>query len=332
MSNIEKQYEIIPIELIDENPDNEGIFGVKEISELAEAIRNYGFQGAIDVYRKEDGRYEIISGHRRYRAVRENGDDAIPCIVQSAPSEKRKAELLLGGNINVRDKTPLMMGKMIDYYKVNVMKSADKWEIEAEKFFHMTTQTIKRLHRLIFLVPELQELADDRSFPYGGLDRAFELPTDLQEQVAESIHLYINQDPYHKITGQAVEKIIKNWHNKMILDKKTAELRRKREEERIAAQNKEEEEKLLMIQKDKDERALISKSDDDIDVMPLDQLDMFDLDEKESKNYIDNELAIYSMELNRIASTKIDIKNADHCKEILRVIKNAIKAIEKELA
>ena len=325
------QYKNISIELIDENPDNEAIFGVKEIPELADAIKNYGFQGAIDVFQKEDGRYEIISGHRRYRAVRENGDATIPCIIQPAPDVKRKAELLLGGNINVRDKTPLMMGKMIDYYKVNVMGNADKWEAEAEKFFHLSTHTIRKLHRLIFLTPELQELADDRSFPYGGLDRAFELPLEFQKQVAESIHLYINQDPYHKITGQAVEKIIKNWHNKMILDKKTEELRRKREEERIAEKNREEEIKLLEKQKDKDERSLVSKSDEDIEVLPLDQLGFFDLEEKESKNYIDNELAIYSMELNRIASTKIDIKNKDHCREIIRVIKTAVKTIEKEL-
>lgn len=47
-------------------------------------VRNIGKTGglssAITCYRKEDGRFVIISGHHRYRACVKNGYDKVPCI------------------------------------------------------------------------------------------------------------------------------------------------------------------------------------------------------------------------------------------------------------
>ena len=59
-----KKYKEIPVELIDENPDNEQIFGYEDVDYLAESIQENGFGGAIEVYELANGRYEISSGHR----------------------------------------------------------------------------------------------------------------------------------------------------------------------------------------------------------------------------------------------------------------------------
>ena len=59
----------IPIELIDEFPDHP--FKVRmdeDMDQLVESVRERGLITPITLRKKEDGRYEIVSGHRRMKA------------------------------------------------------------------------------------------------------------------------------------------------------------------------------------------------------------------------------------------------------------------------
>ena len=91
--------------LIDESPENEGI-PMTNLEDLAQSIRQYGQMTPVSVYLKEDGRYELYSGHRRLRAIRDIlGQDSIRCIVEpyETDAEKRFGKHL-DANLQTRDK------------------------------------------------------------------------------------------------------------------------------------------------------------------------------------------------------------------------------------
>jgi len=59
----------IPIELIDDFPDHP--FKVRmdeDMEQLVESVKERGLITPITLRQKEDGRYEIVSGHRRKKA------------------------------------------------------------------------------------------------------------------------------------------------------------------------------------------------------------------------------------------------------------------------
>lgn len=76
----------IPIELIDDFPQHP--FKVKDdedMIQLVESIKKRGIITPATVTQKEDGRYELVSGHRRKRACELAGLDTlliknIPCF------------------------------------------------------------------------------------------------------------------------------------------------------------------------------------------------------------------------------------------------------------
>ena len=73
----------IALDLIDDFPNHP--FHVKDdetMQAMAASIREVGIQTPLIVRRKDDGRYEIISGHRRKFAAALAGRETLPCIVR----------------------------------------------------------------------------------------------------------------------------------------------------------------------------------------------------------------------------------------------------------
>ena len=72
----------IPIELIDDFPDHP--FKVRDdedMIQLVESVKERGVITPATVRPKEDGRYELVSGHRRKRACELAGFDTLRCEV-----------------------------------------------------------------------------------------------------------------------------------------------------------------------------------------------------------------------------------------------------------
>ena len=67
-------------------------FPEASLNELAENIRQVGVLTPLLVRPSEDPdgmRYEIAGGHRRYRAARLAGLEAVPCLVRDLSKEER---------------------------------------------------------------------------------------------------------------------------------------------------------------------------------------------------------------------------------------------------
>ena len=64
----------------------------EDIKTLAENIKEHGQMDPIQVFKKQDGKYDLLDGERRWRAFKELGIEQIDAIVVERPSDQ---ELLL---------------------------------------------------------------------------------------------------------------------------------------------------------------------------------------------------------------------------------------------
>ncbi len=94
----------IPLHLIEANPDQPRT-ALGDLSELVRSVANKGVLEPILVRPRDDGRYTIISGERRFRAAIEAGLAEIPCIEMEV-TDSEILELALVENLQRKDLTP----------------------------------------------------------------------------------------------------------------------------------------------------------------------------------------------------------------------------------
>lgn len=97
----------IPVEMIEPNPYQPRMsFDNEALRELADSIRTFGLIQPITVRRKGDGKYQIISGERRYRASVMAGMDMIPAYIRDA-SDQGMLEMAIVENIQRENLDPI---------------------------------------------------------------------------------------------------------------------------------------------------------------------------------------------------------------------------------
>ena len=172
----------IPISEIDEFPDHPfKVLMDEDMEQLVESVRRNGVMTPATVWLKEDGRYELISGHRRKKACELAGlemlkcevkeltrDEAIIVMVESnlqrsviLPSEKAFAyKMRLEAMNRQGQRTDLTCSPMGN--KLQGKKSSDEL---AEKVGESKNQ-IFRYIRLTELVPEILQMVDERQIAF----------------------------------------------------------------------------------------------------------------------------------------------------------------------
>ena len=223
----------IPLDLIDDFPDHP--FHVKDdedMVQLVESIKSNGVLTPAVLRQKEDGRYELVSGHRRKRACELAGlttlrseikdltrDEAIVYMVESnfqrttiLPSEKAFA-------YKMRLEAIKRQGQRTDLTCAPVEHKLKTRDIIAEQSGESREQ-IRRYIRLTHLIPELLELVDEGRIKMRPAVELSYLDEDSQRDVA--LQIDINDcTPSHdqtirmrkmfesgKLTTEAVEAIM----------------------------------------------------------------------------------------------------------------------------
>ena len=163
----------IPLTEIDDFPDHP--FKVRDDEDMAQLIESIKERGVITpatVRQKEDGRYELISGHRRKRACELAGFDTLRCEVVEL---NRDEATILMVESNYQRSQILPSEKAYAYkMRLEAMKRqgfrsdltstpvGQKFSVEqiADKSDDSKTQ-IQRYIRLTNLVPELLDYVDE---------------------------------------------------------------------------------------------------------------------------------------------------------------------------
>jgi len=200
-AKLKKIYEI-PLDQIDPFPEHP--FKVKDdedMMNLVESVKANGIITPATLRKKEDGRYEIISGHRRKRACELAGletlrsevvdmtrDEATIFMVESnfqrttiLPSEKAFA-------YKMRLEAMNRQGQRSDLTSVPVGPKSRSNEKLANEMNESASQ-IKRYIRLTELKPELLELVDEGQIALRPAVELSYLPKEQQKDLVGSIEM-----------------------------------------------------------------------------------------------------------------------------------------------
>ena len=164
----------IPLSEIDDFPDHP--FKIKDdedMLQLVESVRARGIITPITLRQKEDGRYEIVSGHRRRKACEIAGFETIPAEIKELT---RDEAIILMVESNLQRSVILPSEKAFSYkMRLEAMKrqqgertdltsapveQKSSRELLAENSPDSHAQ-IQRYIRLTWLIPELLQLVDD---------------------------------------------------------------------------------------------------------------------------------------------------------------------------
>ena len=172
-----------------------------EMYELSKSIKENGVLVPAIVRLKDNGRYEMVAGHRRKLASQLADLDSIPCIVKDL-DDNEATIIMVDSNMQREKILPSEkayaykmkydaikhQGKRNDITSGPVVRKLSASEIGDE--FGESERTIRRYIRLTNLIPGLLELVDNESI---GLRPAVELSylsKDEQEEVLDNIECY----------------------------------------------------------------------------------------------------------------------------------------------
>ena len=192
----------IPLELIDDFPDHP--FKVRDdedMMQLVESVKERGVITPATVRQKEDGRYELVSGHRRKRACELAGFETLRCEVvdltrdeatilmvesnfqrsQILPSEKAFAyKMRLEAMNRQGQRTDLTSTPVVSKLRTNETLGNEVGE---------SREQIRRYIRLTNLVPELLGLVDEGRMKMRPAVEISFLDEDCQRDLVDEIDL-----------------------------------------------------------------------------------------------------------------------------------------------
>lgn len=200
----------IPVGLIDEFPDHPFLVqDDEEMNNLAESIMTNGVLVPALLRRKGDGRYEMLSGHRRLRACQIAGISTLKSIVLNICSDEA-AVILVETN---RQRFKIRPSEKAFSYKLRQEAIERMPKIESRSYLlsgrdctlhslakiglePKDTQLMNRLIRLTQLIPEILDMVDDGRI---GLRPAYEmtfLGKKMQRELLECME-YEQSTPTH---------------------------------------------------------------------------------------------------------------------------------------
>ena len=175
----------------------------EKMQEMVKSVKEYGVILPVIVRPKEDGTYEMISGHRRKRACELAGIKQIRCIVKDLTDDEATI-LMVDSNIQREEILPSEkafayklkleamkhQGKRIDLEEnetsTPVVSKLRTDEILGEEVGE-SARTIQRYIRLTYLIPELLEQVDNKRIAFRPAVELSYLEEDYQYVVLNKL-------------------------------------------------------------------------------------------------------------------------------------------------
>lgn len=191
---------IVPTNCIDDFPGHP--FRVKDdedMQALMESISLYGVISPVVARQKDDGRYELISGHRRKYACEKLGIETMPIIVRSLNREQAVIAMV---NSNLQREHILPSEKAFAYkMKLEALKcQGRRSDLTSRPMVRKldnakdigdeggeSGRQVQRYIRLTELIPELLELVDDERIAFRPAVEISYLSEEEQRDLLETI-------------------------------------------------------------------------------------------------------------------------------------------------
>ena len=232
----------IPISEIDEFPDHPfKVLMDEDMEQLVESIKRNGVMTPATVRLKEDGRYELISGHRRKKACELAGLETLKCEVKELT---RDEAIIVMVESNLQRSVILPSEKAFAYkMRLEAMKrQGERSDLTsspmgtklrsdaelAEKVGESRNQ-IQRYIRLTELVPEILQMVDERQIAFRPAVEISYLTEEQQYTLLEameyndatpSLAQAIKMKKYNqdgKLTSEVIQSIMEEEDRKSVV-------------------------------------------------------------------------------------------------------------------
>lgn len=200
IGNSENQVVDIKNELIVENNNQNFIIHDDTVYELAQRIQKDGQLSPCIVTPIADGKYELVDGRHRRRAVILAGLPTTKCIIKQNLDDTTKATIRLTANL-IRNNNYLPSELAFAYKELAELENNDMSKISSE-----TNQSKKKIYRYIRLTKLIQPLLDRVDNETIPLIAAVELSYLTQEQQNRLFAFLLNHSEC-KITTQLAREI-----------------------------------------------------------------------------------------------------------------------------
>ena len=194
----------IPISEIDDFPDHPFHVVVDDaMNEMADSIKKHGVLTPAVVRKKDDGRYELISGHRRKKACEIAGIDFLPAVVREMD---RDESIIFMVDSNLQREKLLPSEKAFSYKMrleamnrkagrpsrenlTQVGSDLEKRRTNEElgAIVGESREQIRRYVRLTELIPPLLDMVDDKRIAFNPAVELSYLPIELQTELFDVI-------------------------------------------------------------------------------------------------------------------------------------------------
>ncbi len=183
---------IVPIDLLDEDENNEYLNGYDDIATLRNSFEEHNDNGGIHVYERANGHYLVWSGNTRLKVAKERKEKELLVIITGPEPkdefEKHKRRLAMNQG---RQDRPLYIARNIAEYEKGLNRKGVRGETrtkELEKAFSMPIRNIQRYKRILNFTDDLQLLFKypQKEIPYVAMiDKVIpKVPEDKAKEFA----------------------------------------------------------------------------------------------------------------------------------------------------
>jgi ParB family chromosome partitioning protein len=209
VKKLSSHIEVISLDQIEINPfQPRRTFDDEQLQELAESIKTYGIIQAITVRDMKDGKFQLISGERRYRASKLAGLNEIPAFIRIA-DDALMLEMALVENIQRENLNALEVA--ISYNRL--LGEFNFTHEQLSERVGKKRATISNYVRLLKLPPAIQKALRTEEISMGHA-RALLSIDDLALQLK-----LFKKCKDEEISVRALEKMIKDFKTPAVAKK-----------------------------------------------------------------------------------------------------------------
>lgn len=198
----------ISIDLIDEFPSHPfKVLNNIDMTKLVDSIKESGIVEPVILREKDNGRYEMISGHRRMKAGLLSGLKTIPSIIRNL-SDDEATIIMVDSNLK-REK--LLPSEKAFAYKMKMEAISHQGKTSCQvgtrsddmisENSNDSARQVQRYIRLTNLIPELLKMVDKEIIAFSPAVEISFLSKDMQLALLDFIE-YFDATPSH---AQAIE-------------------------------------------------------------------------------------------------------------------------------
>ena len=262
---VKEKIEEIDISLIDNFKDHPfKVLDNDDMKSLKESIKTSGVLSPVIIREKEDGRYEMLSGHRRMFACKSLGIDKIKCIIKNLSDDEATIFMV---DSNLQREKLLPSEKAFAYkMKYDALKHQGRTSQQLDTTLRQVVtkfrsddligeehgesgRQVQRYIRLTYLIPELLDMVDNseiknKELPSIALTPAVEL-SYLKESEQKTLAEYIDFNLSTPSHAQAIQ--LRELSQKGLLAQETIDNIMNKEKPNQILQFKIKEEKLYKV-------------------------------------------------------------------------------------